>query len=235
MTYTKAQNKIVDELVRYFTITRKGNKKLGHIYSWSIPAVKSCTGRTEYCVKRCYAIKTANRYVHPRLRWAANFKLAKRTDFAELLSEALRRLPASLMRIHVSGDFFSSEYLLAWVEALGANPHIKPFAFTRGWRDPQVLKAIRLAGTPAWLFASTDPETGSKVPKGMLRADMKAGTKADLMPTVKDICPQQLAKNPETHISSVTCRTCGRCAGFKQDALGEFKAVTMRTVTFMEH
>lgn len=246
-SFSAEQNQIVDELVSYFHVTRKGNKKVGLIYSWSITAGVSCTGKTSYCLKRCYAIKTAHRYMHARKRWDRNFEIAQRKDFAQLLTAALAQLGANLMRIHVSGDFFSSKYLLAWIEALEANPHIKPFAFTRGWRDPKIMKAIRLAGTPAWLLASTDPETGYDIPSGMKQADMVAAPVKDyrkaikgLQKTVENVCPQQLAKNPETHESSVTCRSCGRCIGFKISkdfAAGGsmFVPVAVKSVTFMEH
>lgn len=228
-------------------MTRKGNAKIGLIYSWSIPAVSTCPGKTAYCVKRCYAQKTQYRYPHPRLRWAKNFKIAQRPDFALLLSTALSRLEPNLIRIHVSGDFFSAKYLLDWIQALEENPHIKPFAFTRSWREASILKAIRLSGTPQWLLASTDPETGYGIPKGMVQADMVAGDynygtmKANyihaikaLHTVVKNVCPQQLAKNPVTHISKVTCRSCGSCAGFKMKG-DSFIQVPIKSVTFMEH
>jgi hypothetical protein len=41
---------------------------------------------------------------------------------------------AQIVRIHVSGDFFSEEYLLAWIDVATARPLIQFYAYTKSLR-----------------------------------------------------------------------------------------------------
>lgn len=63
------------------------------------------------------------------------------------------------LRIHVSGDFFSIEYINAWVEICSAFPQIKFWTYTRSWIVSEMLPSLkRLKSLPNMqLFASTDP------------------------------------------------------------------------------
>ncbi len=58
--------------------------------------------------------------------WKAN----DASSMADLLHEALP-LDAGIVRIHVSGDFFSSEYFTAWVEVARRNPEVVFYAYTK--------------------------------------------------------------------------------------------------------
>ncbi len=225
---------IADKLVAYFEITRKGNKKLGNIYSWSIPAVTTCPGRTQLCESVCYAKKMQTRWTSVRNAWQRNFELSKREDFPFILDNALARLSPNMIRIHVSGDFYSVDYLNAWLYALKRNAHILPFAFTRSWRVKAIAKRIKLT-RPGWLYASIDSED-SNAPSFMKTAKMDMDTAAKIkgsvnpgLRAVKDICTEQIAPD------KVNCKSCGRCPGFRQASNGLVNIVTRRNVVFAGH
>lgn len=120
----------------------KGNGKLDKsVLGWSITPVKSCLNCKD-CKKDCYAVKPYNRYPNVKKAWDRNFELAKSGEFVKLIVDQLkgqRKLKGSggigrpcnnicdgadddsyvvpyTVRIHVSGDFFSQEYIDRWVE-----------------------------------------------------------------------------------------------------------------------
>jgi hypothetical protein len=66
-------------------------------------------------------------------------------------------------RIHVSGDFYSPEYVYAWANIVLANPEIQFWTYTRSWlvgRD--MLEALKILGSCVNmnLWASLDRDTG---------------------------------------------------------------------------
>jgi len=186
------------------------NTKLGKMYSWSIPPILTCPGRTHLCGGEdgvCYAKRL---YTRPTVQtaWDRSYLISKRRDFRQIFTEALALLPTGILRLHVSGDFYNERYSLDMLQALHPNAHIYPFGFTRSWRVPEIRAALEsMGGWPKWLLASTDSETGP-APAGMREASMldiwlpditKGSVKAP-----RGLCDEQRDKE-------VTCATCGRC------------------------
>lgn len=73
----------------------------------------------------------------------------------------------TLVRIHVSGDFFAEGYVEAWTEVARRCPRTTFYAYTRSWRKPELRKALdefaKLANVR--LLFSCDRETG--IPAGV--------------------------------------------------------------------
>lgn len=193
--------------------SRKKNSKLGALYSWSLLAIATCLYRTVACSGEpggkipCYAAGIQNRRPAVWLAWFRCVELALHPLFAEALALALASLPAGILRVHVSGDFFSVAYLEAWLDAVERNPHVRPFAFTRSWRGLDFRAALEERGYPSWILASTDADTG-KAPVEMREAAMAEETKSAVLsgkiaaPALA--CPEQTGKADD-------CATCGRC------------------------
>lgn len=226
---------IIKEVVHRFKSNAGNNQKLGKMYSWSIPPRDTCPGKTEICARLCYVDGYTRRYPNTLTSYERNLEISKHPDFKEILKSSLHRLPTGLLRLHVSGDFYSVKYAQTWFEALDANPHIKPFGFTRSWRAPKILAVFRKHGPPAWLFASTDPDTGP-APEGFREAQMSLEPlymiKKGVLPRPKFICDEQM--NPQT----VTCASCGRCptVRIKDGQLVQLpKAVMRHGVVFAQH
>lgn len=186
------------------------NEKLGEMYSWSIPPVLTCPGKTALCEGVCYSRWIYAYRTNVRMSWDRSYDIARMSSFRQVMTAALGLLSEGILRIHVSGDFFDRWYAEDWIEALRANTHIKPFAFTRSWRDPEILKALSKYGWPKWLHGSTDAETGL-LPAGIREATMsetkKRQVKEGLVMAPKLVCPEQMGHG--------TCTSCGRCPLFK--------------------
>jgi hypothetical protein len=112
----------------------KGNQKLDKtIFCWSITPVKSCLNCKD-CKDTCYAVRPYKRYPNVKTAWDRNLELAKSGEFVDHIVDQLKRarvfkgnditysmdcsgsVVPFTVRIHVSGDFFSQEYIDNWVK-----------------------------------------------------------------------------------------------------------------------
>lgn len=129
----------------------KGNAKLGaDVCTFSIPAGWTCPGARDCLAKaardtgqitdgpnvefRCFSASMEARQPSVRLSRWRNFDLLRSAKTREGMAELLKRsLPnkATLVRIHVGGDFFSPDYFWAWVDTASANPLVTFYAYTK--------------------------------------------------------------------------------------------------------
>jgi hypothetical protein len=138
----------------------KGNAKLGtHTLIFNLPAGKTCPGAMycksfavvdangkrsiqdgEHTMFRCFAASSEVQYDAVFYNRANNLKTV--VDYlqvgvsyaAEQINVALqhfRTRKTELVRIHESGDFFSPEYLLAWIEVAMINPDLKFYCYSK--------------------------------------------------------------------------------------------------------
>lgn len=137
---------------------------------FGIPSVDTCPGRTPYCEDDCYAIES-------EYRTATAIKLQRNLD---VLNEAgtVDNMTAQLMsmvddyeaqaeklkipeddrriRIHWSGDFFSSDYATAWRNTIQANPDKKFWTYTRSFQPDTNVVPILSGLDNLDLFLSVD-------------------------------------------------------------------------------
>jgi Gene product 88 len=128
----------------------RGNAKLSNkIYTFSLPAGHSCPGALKCFAKadqqtgklqdgtsqafRCFAAGDESRYPNVRrMRWHNLDALMgkSREEMATLILESLPT-DAKIVRLHVSGDFFSEAYFLAWMDVAKAKPDILFYTYTK--------------------------------------------------------------------------------------------------------
>jgi hypothetical protein len=128
-----------------------GNAKLPlSVATFSIPAGFTCpfakdclskanriTGKItdgKHCRYRCFA--ASQECVFPSLRRARwnNFNLLQKTNRLEDTANLIQRsLPfgIGIVRMHVSGDFYSEKYFLAWLNVAHNNPMVVFYAYTK--------------------------------------------------------------------------------------------------------
>lgn len=188
----------------------KGNTKIGNIVSFSLPAITTCPGRTPWCEKKCYAHRLEKRYPNVRNSYASNLEASKQEDFVEKMNESLAKIKTNTVRLHVSGDFYSIEYIENWIKIIKANPDIQFYTYTKSWRIPDLLPYIVTLAQVENLvvFASTDDDTkGETIPKGMREA--YAG---DNKPDKFLFCLEQAGK-------ADSCESCKMC--FKRNVTSD--------------
>lgn len=128
-----------------------GNAKLSKsIATFSLPAGHACpfakecfsksdllTGRItdgQHCRFRCFAATNEARATSVRKQRWHNFNLLRdsRTE-AKIGNVIQRSLPHGMdkVRVHVSGDFFSERYFVAWVNVALNNPLVTFYGYTK--------------------------------------------------------------------------------------------------------
>ena len=184
----------------YRLITR-GNVKLGSsVWKFSLPVISSCPGATEWCKRFCYAQDGwYRRALLKRIRRENAEVAAEPAQFVADMRHDLAKARPKFFRIHDSGDFFSVEYIFAWMQVVHDHPDIKFWTYTRSWRVPELLPALeQLRRLPnLQLFASVDPESGP-APAGW----RVAGFDGQGLPGV--VCLVQTGRQP-------SCQECGFC------------------------
>ncbi len=205
-----------------------GNGKLGQsIFHFDLPAVVTCPGRSAVCEQVCYARQGRFRFpqVQERLDWC--YEQSQRKDFAERMAREVRRKGILVVRIHVSGDFYSAEYAAQWLRVLRQCPRVKFYFYTRSWRLPEIAQVLEqmAAFRCCRPWYSVDHETGipERVPAGVRMAYLQvtAGEEpklADLMFRVHRLRRQRIAlalvcpqETPRGRSNDTNCGNCGRC------------------------
>ena len=204
------------------------NDELG-VPTWNLtPGVKgTCIGASDYCRKECYTGADCpkgnwmydNGTVSRDRNWQSIEDLPRWIDdcVAEVrywASKGHKRI-----RIHSSGDFFSVDYFLAWLDVACQCPDTEFFTYTRTWRVPHMRLHLSLAeSVPNFsLWYSTDPSTEiPNAPRVSYILDKTHGIYDPSMPAPN--CDKQIMKG------KANCATCGKCFHRTQTA-----------VTFIKH
>lgn len=203
------------------------NTKLGEIYTFTLPAVLTCPGRSKLCEKVCYALRGHMRMVLDNGHFHPKYEASLKDDFVDRMLREIRFRQCSLVRIHVAGDFYSPEYVRKWIKIIKACPDTKFFVYSRSWRIPEIRKELnllaKLPNIRVWF--SCDKDTGIPVSVGKrVRIAYMAEDDADVPERTPDlgfrvkrktvvkrvggaiVCPVENGGKAETN-----CQKCGLC------------------------
>ena len=203
----------------------QGNNKLGEgIYTFSLPAVATCPGASPACRCECYALR--GRFHFLRRAYRRYLAASAEEGFVARMVGEIRRRWAGCVRIHVSGDFYSAEYVRKWAAVARACPATRFFAYTRSWRRADIVEALaelsRCRNVRLWYSCDHDTGIPVRVPRRVKLAWMQ--TSADDFPPRADLVfrVRRLRKTVAKRVAlAVVCpvengatghRTdCGRC------------------------
>jgi len=178
-----------------------GNIKVSrHVPTFSLPSKTTCPGASDWCLKNCYAARYER--LRPNCRSAYERNLVISRYPVVFMAFMMESLPVflPLLRIHVSGDFYSREYIDCWREIIASRQRTKFWAYTRSWVIPKLVDPLaRLRALPNMhLFASTD-ETMPAPPDDWPVAFIESDARAAGMP-----CKHQYNR-------ADSCLDCGHC------------------------
>lgn len=189
-----------------------GNSKIGSgpgVYTYSRLPISTCPGATDWCKANCYARRVDGPV---RALWEENSNTDSIRDFVPE--------DARLVRIHVSGDFDSIEYIEDWIALTEHRSDVSFFGYTRSWRIAALAPSlIELRDRPnVQLFASVDPGTPEADIAGLLVEGWRLSRIEE--PTHGNVlegavngmyCPEQTGDKE-------SCDDCGFCwRGTKRD------------------
>lgn len=181
----------------------KGNAKLdGYkkpIHTFSLPAGFTCPGAKDCKSKakkdkngkryiedgkdtvfRCFAasqeVVYTNTYNARRHNMSVLQKYKTVNEMAKVISDSLPK-NVQIVRIHVSGDFFSQTYFDAWVKVATDNPSVIFYAYTKS--IPYVVKRKDIIPSNFRLTASYGGRYDSNIPASGLRTAKVVYTEAE--------------------------------------------------------
>jgi len=138
--------KKVPELARFLTDKRK-IYSLDLLSGYSCPFAKACLSKAtvdengKRKIKdgkdnefRCFSASQEVQYTNVYNSRKHNFDLLRQSDNMDLLLMDSLPKNAGIVRIHVAGDFFSSEYMWAWWLTASENPNTLFYAYTKSLR-----------------------------------------------------------------------------------------------------
>lgn len=164
----------------------------------------TCPGSTPECESICYASRPVRELGPVSSMWLRNS-----------MSPVVPPIPedATLLRLHISGDFDTNAYIDNWVDRIKERPDVTVWAYTRSWRVPSLLEALeRLRALPnVQLFASMDVSTKELPPQGWRRAwidgDERAGSVLKILSHTEDAenIPDWMVVKSKDGIKTLIC------------------------------
>jgi len=115
---------------------KKTSKELRlRVFNFGIPAYKSASGKltcpmADTCVKFCYAKKGAYIWSNVKPAFEKRYELTKTDDFVEAMNAEIRKKKPDYVRVHDSGDYYSTAYLKKWIQVAIYNPSVRFYSYT---------------------------------------------------------------------------------------------------------
>ena len=194
-----------------------GNRKTGtsgRLYRsmlvWNLPAAATCPGASPWCLRYCYNADP-RKDVFPLDRWLENWAWVQRDPVSveETIVQQIASSPGPVgVRVHSSGDFFSSSYIELWRRIARRSQEAQFWAYTRSWADLSLADRLeRLRLLPNFeLFASWDQGMGA--PPAGWRLSVVVDGRAEL---TGPLSSQPMLRCPEENDGGPSCADCGYC------------------------
>ena len=105
------------------------------IFNFGITAYKTTKGKltcpfADACVKFCYAKKGAYIWSNVAQVFEQRYEATKKDDFEFKMIDEIKRKKVDVVRVHDSGDFYSTKYLYKWLWIADQLPNVKFYAYT---------------------------------------------------------------------------------------------------------
>lgn len=135
----------VPELQEWFSKTRRKIYSFDLLSGYSCPFAEKCLSKvketdgkrsiqdgpkTEF---RCFSASQEATFPSAYDKRKRNFDALRGLHLNDMIHELNSSLPknAAIIRIHVAGDFFSPEYMFAWINVAMMNPDVLFYAYTK--------------------------------------------------------------------------------------------------------
>jgi len=141
------------------TYISKGNSKT-ECFSFDLPAIETCPGKTAECSKDCYAAQLMRIYPAVDAKYRRNQEITYHPGFVDYMVETIPQ--DCQFRIHVSGDFFHPDYAKKWMEICSTRTDVTFYAYSRSWREWSIWRELLALHTlpNVNINLSVDDETG---------------------------------------------------------------------------
>lgn len=105
-----------------------------------------------------------------------NEEFSRDAEFVDWMNAQLVAQSVEILRLHVSGDFYDSEYTEKWLSVIRRNRGVRFFGYTHSWSAPDVEPVLRrLARQPnlkLWYSIDADSGIPEHIPPGVRLASL---------------------------------------------------------------
>jgi hypothetical protein len=199
----------------------------------------SCGGMTEVCADICYADRIEGVFPSVKALVLHNWNLLKdasREEMAALLDEMItkfakasdKRGAEKIFRIHWDGDFFSEDYVSAWIDVMRSHEDVHFWVYTR---EAFAVRSLSLAQLPNLAVYFSADRANFAVAHAMrktygVRLAMLGSTFQEGQAAMKEItgkpggkCPENLGSLPLISTEGSACARCRLCVDGKADVV----------------
>lgn len=199
----------------------------------------SCGGMTEVCGEICYADRIEDVFPSVKNLVLHNWNLLKDASIEEmagLLDEMIvkfekasdRRGAEKIFRIHWDGDFFSDDYIEAWINVMRDHGSVQFWAYTRQAFAVRTLALAQLPNLALYYSADRTNLDVARILRNLygVRIAMLGTTFQEGQAMMKDItgrpggkCPENLKSLPLISTEGSACARCRLCVVGKADVV----------------
>lgn len=214
-------------------VTKGGNVAIAN--SFGLPAGKnySCPGQTDYCERICYAGKLEKIYKGVRATLMHNWELLKHANYNEAFdlldamitefeAECDKRNAEKNFRIHWDGDFFSTDYTMAWGEVILRHSDVNFWVYTRVPDAARLLHSLDADNLS--LYFSADPDN-LPIARVLQDVGIKIAYVGDTFSEGKEVfvtatkCPENNKALPLISEKGSACQVCKLCVVGRKNVL----------------
>lgn len=199
----------------------------------------SCGGMTEVCGDICYADRIEDVFPSVKALVLHNWDLVKDAsveEMVDLLDEMIakfakasdKRGAEKIFRIHWDGDFFSEDYVSAWIDVMRKWEDVHFWVYTR---QAFAVRSLSLAALPNLALYFSADRANFAVARAMrntygVRIAMLGTTFQEGQAAMKAItgkpggkCPENLGSLPLISAEGSACARCRLCVDGKADVV----------------
>ena len=135
-TLLKGKNMDSKSYVQKLRLSNTSKLKAEKISSFSIPAYKTISGIITcigalFCIALCYARQGTYTWSSVKALRESNYFLSLESNFVASMKSLLQSYKNDILRLHDSGDFYSTEYYAKWCEICSSFPMKTFYAYTK--------------------------------------------------------------------------------------------------------
>ena len=132
----------------------------GLIYPFSIPARRTCPGKSRFCEKICYADDGFFLMPNVKRRHKENLKRTREAAFVDDVVAEIKERCITVARVHMAGDFYSAAYAWKWVKIVRQCHRTTFLCYTRSWAVAEIMPPLAVLASikNMYLWFSTDHE-----------------------------------------------------------------------------
>ena len=115
---------------KFIKISGSKTESFGIPANQEIGGVQTCP-QAGACATGCFATRGFYVQHHVQRAQLKRFELTKTDQFVSTISKEIKRKRLERVRIHDSGDFYSREYAMKWVDIANRNPNVTFYTYTK--------------------------------------------------------------------------------------------------------